>query len=83
MRLPNKVTPFKSSVISLFPIILNTLIQNDMSPKDLLEITKSKTYKNEKSLADFLSALDCLFALGKIELTKEGGMLKYVNHDSV
>lgn len=29
-------------------------------------------------MADFLSALDCLYALGKIEFTEEGGLLHYV-----
>ncbi|GEM_PF-113200 len=81
MRLPNKVTPYKNSVISLFPKILNSLKEKDMTPKELLEVTLSKTPTNEKDMSDFLSALDCLFALGKIKLTKEGSMLRYVNQD--
>jgi len=45
-----------------------------MSPKELFELTASC----KKDMGDFLSALDCLFALGKIELNEEGGILHYV-----
>lgn len=79
MRLPNKVTPYAKSIIALFPDILDALTQQDMSPKELFEITKSR--KND--MADFLSALDCLFALGKIELIEEGRVLRYVERDSM
>lgn len=39
MRLPNKVIPYTNSVIALFPDILEALTQQDMSPKELFEIT--------------------------------------------
>ena len=42
MRLPNKVTPYAKSIIALFPDILEELSQQDMSPKELFEKTKSK-----------------------------------------
>ena len=74
MRLPNKVTHYTSSVISRFPDILGALQKNDMAPKELFELTTS----GKKDMGDFLSALDCLFALGKIELIEEGGVLRYV-----
>lgn len=74
MRLPNKVTPYSNSVISRFPDILDALQERDMSPKELFELTTS----GKKDMGDFLSALDCLFALGKIELIEEGGLLHYV-----
>ncbi|KOA19583.1 hypothetical protein CLHOM_16720 [Clostridium homopropionicum DSM 5847] len=79
MRLPNKVIPYTNSVIALFPDILEALTQQDMSPKELFEITASR----KKDLADFLSALNCLFALGKIELIEEGRVLRYVKGNSV
>ncbi|WP_342471835.1 ABC-three component system middle component 7 [Metasolibacillus sp. FSL H7-0170] len=79
MRLPNKVIPYTNSVIALFPDILEALAQQDMSPKELFEIT---TF-GKKDLADFLSALNCLFALGKIELIEEGRMLRYVKGNSM
>lgn len=74
MRLPNKVTPFSDSVISLFPIILECLKQHDMSPRDLFEHSVPG-----KDISIFLDALDCLFALGKIEITEETGVLHYVD----
>jgi hypothetical protein len=74
MRLPNKVTPYSNSVIAKFPDILGELQTKDMSPKELFEITTS----GKKEMGDFLSALNCLFALGRIELTEDGGLLRYV-----
>lgn len=79
MRLPNKVIPYTNSVIALFPDILEALAQQDMSPKELFEVTVFR----KKDMADFLSALNCLFALGKIELIEEGRVLRYVKGNSV
>lgn len=73
MRLPSKVTPYEKSVIASFPVILAYLERQDISPKDLFEIIVS----DENDMGDFLSALDCLFALGKIDLLEEG-VLHYV-----
>jgi hypothetical protein len=77
MRLPNKVTSYSNSVIVRFPDILRSLQEKDMSPKELFELTKF----DKKDMGDFLSALDCLFALGKIKLVEEGGLLHYVGKD--
>ena len=79
MRLPNKVIPYTNSVIALFPDILEALTQQDMSPKELFEITAFR----KKDIANFLSALNCLFALGKIELIEEGRVLRYVKGNSM
>lgn len=79
MRLPNKVIPYTNSVIALFQDILEALTQQDMSPKELFEITAFR----KKDIADFLSALNCLFALGKIELIEEGRVLRYVKGNSM
>lgn len=79
MRLPNKVIPYTNSVIALFPDILEALAQQDMSPKELLELISNR----KKDMADFLSALNCLFALGKIELIEEGRVLRYVKGNSM
>ena len=79
MRLPNKVIPYTNSVIALFPDILEALTQQDMSPKELFEITAFR----KKDIANFLSALNCLFALGKIKLIEEGRVLRYVKGNSM
>lgn len=78
MRFPNKVTPFADSVISLFPTVLKCLEQQDMSPRDLFERSASG-----KDISTFMNALDCLFALCKIEIIEETGELHYVDRDSV
>lgn len=74
MRLPNKVTSYPNSVVSRFSDILESLERQDMAPKELME----QTIVGKKDMGDFLSALDCLFALGKITLTEEGRVLHYV-----
>ena len=79
MRLPNKAIPYSQSVIARFPQILEIVSQNDISPKELLECANT----DEQDMADFLSALDCLYALGKIELLEKGGKLHYVDTDTL
>ncbi len=79
MRLPNKVISYSNSIVSRFPDILEALMHRDMSPKELFELTTS----GKKNMGDFLSALDCLFALGKIELIEEGKVLRYADRNSV
>lgn len=64
MRLPNKVTSFKQSTFSLFIPILEELSHGNFSPVVLYE----KVGKNADNIAAFVDALDCLFALKKIEL---------------
>ena len=79
MRLPNKVIPYAQSVIARFPRILEIVSKQDISPKELLEQTNA----DNQDMADFLSALDCLYALGKIEFSMKGGKLHYVDSDSL
>lgn len=79
MRLPNKVTTYTNSIIALFPIILESLGERDMTPKELFELVSL----GKGNMGDFLSALDCLFALGEIEIIEEGRVLHYVKTDSL
>jgi len=74
MRLPNKVTPYPKSVIAWFPSILSSLQVEDVSPQDLVEAL----VKDQANMGDFLDALDCLYALNKIELIENGRLLSYV-----
>ena len=67
MRLPNKLFSYEESLMQMLPLILN-LLETPKTPKELLMSV------NEAS-ADpllFIDALDCLYALRKIELTSEG-----------
>ena len=75
MRLPNKVTDYKSSILFYFPLILGALEQRDASPSDLYQGLKNKKI----SIGEYIDALDCLFALGKIELDEDRRVLRYVD----
>lgn len=79
MRLPNKVTPYSKSVIAKFPEILTILREQDLTPNELLESIAG----DRENMSEILDALDCLFALRKIELVQEGSRLHYVERDSV
>lgn len=75
MRLPNKVTSFKDSTLSLFQILLNEIRAEDISPIGLFE----KVRGDVGDISNYLEALDCLFALEKIELDEQSGVLSYVD----
>ena len=77
MRLPNKAIPYSKSILARFPQILEIVSQQDIAPDALLQLVSTAN----EDLADYLSALDCLYALGKIEFTEEGGMLHYVDQN--
>ena len=73
MRFPDKITSYKESVFRVLPLILNEISISDMTPACLFERLKDKT-----SLLEYIEALDCLYALGKVELVHEGKVLHYV-----
>ena len=77
MKLPSKTTPYKGSVLAVFPAILTQLREQNMTVADLRKALP------EIDFGDFINALDCLYALGKIEIDVERGMLSYVNADSM
>lgn len=80
MRLPNKAIPYSKSVIAQFPQILEILSQKDITPKKLIETLN--TDKNQ-DMTDILSALDCLYALGKVTFNRKGDKLHYVKDHKV
>ena len=73
MKFPSKVTPYKESIISYFPVVLQHLEKKDMTPAELYKKMKNKV----PDLTEFMGILDCLYALNKIELTE--GVLHYVD----
>ena len=73
MRLPNKVISYNESIISKFPIILDILKSKDYNVMDLYEKVKTAL-----DVECFIETLDCLFALGKIEIDNEAGRIHYV-----
>lgn len=79
MRVPDKVTTYYESTISLFPVVLKELRYRDMTPLDLWNKTKKKIHR----LSDLIDVLDCLCVLGKVVLDEENGVLHYVDRDTV
>ncbi len=75
MKLPSKVTPYKDSIISKFPIILTVLKKEEMSPIVLYRKTKSKV----SDVKEFIEILDCLYILEKIGFDQETGEIYYVD----
>lgn len=73
MRYPSKVTPFSESTISRFPIVLEALENDNLTPRELYR----KIGKKVGGMDDYLDVLDSLYALGKIERLPEG-TLRYV-----
>ena len=74
MKFPSKVTPYQASIVAKCPVVLSCLETEDMKPDMLYKKVKSKV----SDVGEFLEILDCLYALGKIELYPEGGVLHYV-----
>lgn len=74
MRLPSKVTSFKESSLSKFPILIDKINENDVSPYYLYEETK----KHFENVEDFIDALDYLYALNKISFSNENGRITNV-----
>jgi len=77
MQFPSKVTPYRQSVISLFPEILSRLERRDMMLPELMRDALS----DKEKINLFMDALDCLFALGRIEFKKGTEVLHYVGRD--
>ena len=72
MRLPNKTTPYNRSIIPYFPRIAAALSAEDAAPMTVYNVLEIEG----KNVGDYLDALDCLFAIGRLTLT-EGGLLHY------
>ena len=75
MRLPSKVTPFMDSILYIFPLLLNEIKKEDIAPMTLFGKIKNRV----DGISNFLIALDCLFALNRIELKEKTGVISYVS----
>jgi hypothetical protein len=73
MKFPSKVTSYKKSVLSKFPIVLNVLEKESKTPIELYKKVKNKV----ENVAEFIQILDCLFALNMIEM-HNGRIVIYV-----
>lgn len=74
MRFPSKVTSYKESVLSKLCPILDELSKKDMLIYEVYWVTKD----NYEDASIYLDALDCLYAMNKIELLPNSEVLHYV-----
>lgn len=74
MKLPSKVTSYKESVISKFPIVLESLSYSNETPRQLYEKEKRKF----NDINEYMEVLDALFLLGKVGYDDVLGELYYV-----
>lgn len=74
MKLPSKVTSYKESVISKFPIVLESLSYSNETPRQLYEKEKQKF----NDINEYMEVLDALFLLGKVGYDDVLGELYYV-----
>ena len=79
MKFPNKVIPYKKSVLSKFPLVLKELETQDYSVLSLYR----KLEKKFNGLPEYIDTLDCLFYLGTIELLPRGVKLHYVSGNTL
>lgn len=71
MLLPNKLFSYQATALPLLPEILQFL-DEPMTPKQLaLHLIPNRT-----DPIKLIDALDCLYALGRIELNNEGVLYK-------
>lgn len=68
MQLPNKLYSYEKSTLALLPRVLDQIKSGNLNVLDLFHSVKD--YLEDYS--DFLSVMDCLYALNAIELSEEG-----------
>ena len=68
MQLPNKLYSYKNSTMALIPMVLNELRNGPLPAEQLYQ--NIRTQLNDAT--DFLSVMDCLYALGAVDINEEG-----------
>lgn len=74
MLLPNKLIPYDQSILPKLSVLLKELKDNPKSVHDLYK----RVIKKMAGVSEFIDALDCLYALGKIEFDEKEEVLRYV-----
>ena len=73
MSLPSKVTPYKKSTISKYPILLAVIKSGAISPTELFNQTKGQI----DVYSMYIEILDELYALGCINFDSITGRIYY------
>ena len=68
MQLPNKLYSYKNSDLALIPVVLNELQKGPMLAGELYLAVKLMLTE----ATDFLSVMDCLYALRAVDITDGG-----------
>lgn len=68
MQLPNKLYSYKNSTLALIPVVLKEIQEQPLSVYELFN--RVKPFLNEET--DFLSVMDCLYALQATDINDEG-----------
>ena len=72
MQLPNKLYPHQKSTLALIPRVLK---ETDNGTTNILDIFHKVSQELDEP-SDFLSVMDCLYALNVIEMSDEGEVKK-------
>ena len=68
MQLPNKLYSYQKSTVALIPRVLREIKKGNVNVVDIYHAIS----QNLDDPTDFLSVMDCLYALNAIEMTDEG-----------
>ena len=68
MQLPNKLYSYKNSTLALIPVVLKEIKNGPLPVKDLYR--KIRSVLNDPT--DFISVMDCLYALRAADINDEG-----------
>lgn len=79
MKFPSKLYTYEESSISKFPIILKLISAESYTIEDLYDLTKDQV----GGITEFLHIMDCLYALGKIDINEEGEISYAAKRDKV
>lgn len=79
MIVPDKITPYKESIISKIPLVIEALTLCDKNPVSLWQEIQNKF----EDINEFILTLDVAFALGAIVYLKDKQVIKYVKADNM
>lgn len=68
MQLPNKLYPYEKSTLATLPVVLKIIKSGKTNVKDIFQ----STLNSLDEPTDFLSVMDCLYALNAVDMTDEG-----------
>lgn len=68
MQLPNKLYSYSDSTLALVPVVLKVIEEQPLPAYELFNRVKPLM----KDTTDFLSVMDCLYALRAVDINDEG-----------